>query len=68
MNLLGFLRKRLNNDLIDLIPKVIQSNTENTPYTNSDKYAKEQNKNLAILVKSLALIQITNIYMKTKIY
>ena len=26
MNLLGFLRKRLNNDLIDLIPKVIQSN------------------------------------------
>ena len=57
MNLLGFLRKRLNNDLIDLIPKVIQSNTENTPYTNSDKYKKmyEQNKNLAILGQKLGL-------------
>ena len=57
MNLLGFLRKRLNNDLIDLIPKVVQSNTENTPYTNSDKYKKmyEQNKNLAILGQKLGL-------------
>jgi len=57
MNLLGFLRKRLNNDLIDLIPKVVQSNTENTPYTNSDKFKKmyEQNKNLAILGQKLGL-------------
>ena len=57
MNLLGFLRKRLNNDLIDLIPKVVQSNAENTPYTNSDKYKKmyEQNKNLAILGQKLGL-------------
>ena len=57
MNLLGFLRKRLNNDLIDLTPKVVQSNTENTPYTNSDKYKKmyEQNKNLAILGQKLGL-------------
>ena len=57
MNLLGFLRKRLNNDLIDLIPKVIQSNIENTPYTNSDKFKKmcEQNKNLAILGQKLGL-------------
>ena len=57
MNLLGFLRKRLNNDLIDLTPKVVQSNAENTPYTNSDKYKKmyEQNKNLAILGQKLGL-------------
>ena len=57
MNLLGFLRKRLNNDLIDLIPKVVQFNAENTPYTNSDKYKKmyEQNKNLAILGQKLGL-------------
>ena len=57
MNLLGFLRKRLNNDLIDLIPKVVQSNADNTPYTNSDKYKKmyEQNKNLAILGQKLGL-------------
>ena len=57
MNLLGFLRKRLNNDLIDLMPKVVQSNAENTPYTNSDKYKKmyEQNKNLAILGQKLGL-------------
>ena len=57
MNLLGFLRKRLNNDLIDLTPKVVQSNVENTPYTNSDKYKKmyEQNKNLAILGQKLGL-------------
>ena len=57
MNLLAFLRKRLNNDLIDLIPKVVQSNAENTPYTNSDKYKKmyEQNKNLAILGQKLGL-------------
>ena len=57
MNLLGFLRKRLNNDLIDLTPKVVQSNAENTAYTNSDKYKKmyEQNKNLAILGQKLGL-------------
>ena len=57
MSLLKFLRKRLKNDLIDLIPKVVQSNTENTPYTNSDKYKKmyEQNKNLAILGQKLGL-------------
>ena len=47
----------MNNDLIDLIPKVVQSNTENTPYTNSDKFKKmyEQNKNLAILGQKLGL-------------
>jgi hypothetical protein len=47
----------MNNDSIDIITTVVQSDKNDTPYTNSDKYKKmyEQNKNLAILGQKLGL-------------
>ena len=57
LNILGFLREKMNNDSIDIITTVIQSVKNDTPYTNSDKYKKmyEQNKNLAVLGQKLGL-------------
>ena len=57
LNILGYLREKMNNDSIDIITNVIQSDKNDTPYTNSDKYKKmyEQNKNLAILGQKLGL-------------
>ena len=57
LNILGFLREKMNNDSIDIITTVIQSDKNDTPYTNSDKYKKmyEQNKNLAVLGQKLGL-------------
>ena len=57
LNILGYLREKMNNDSIDIITKVVQSDKNDTPYTNSDKYKKmyEQNKNLAILGQKLGL-------------
>ena len=59
LNILGYLREKMNNDSIDIITNVVQSDKNDTPYTNSDKYKKmyEQNKNLAILGQNLVLIQ-----------
>ena len=56
-NILGYLREKMNNDSIDIITAVVQSDKNDTPYTNSDKYKKmyEQNKNLAILGQKLGL-------------
>tara|TARA_B100000900_G_scaffold110947_1_gene92712 strand:- start:669 stop:2342 length:1674 start_codon:yes stop_codon:yes gene_type:complete len=57
LNILGYLREKMNNDSIDIITNVVQSDKNDTPYTNSDKYKKmyEQNKNLAILGQKLGL-------------
>ena len=57
MNILDFLRKKMNNDLIDIILKVPEGNKEDTAYTNSDKFKKmyEKNKNLEILGQKLGL-------------
>ena len=57
LNILGYLREKMNNDSIDIITNVVQSDKNDTPYTNSDKYKKmyEQNKNLEILGKKLGL-------------
>ena len=57
LNILGYLREKMNNDSIDMITNVVQSDKNDTPYTNSDKYKKmyEQNKNLAILGQKLGL-------------
>ena len=57
LNILGYLREKMNNDSIDIITTVVQSEKSETPYTNSDKYKKmyEQNKNLAILGQKLGL-------------
>ena len=57
LNILGYLREKMNNDSIDIITTVVQSDKNDTPYTNSDKYKKmyEQNKNLAILGQKLGL-------------
>ena len=57
LNVLGYLREKMNNDSIDIITNVVQSDKNDTPYTNSDKYKKmyEQNKNLAILGQKLGL-------------
>lgn len=57
LNILGYLREKMNNDSIDIITAVVQSDKNDTPYTNSDKYKKmyEQNKNLAILGQKLGL-------------
>ncbi|MFL2573512.1 MAG: DNA polymerase III subunit gamma/tau [Flavobacteriales bacterium] len=57
LNILAYLREKMNNDSIDIITNVIQSDKNDTPYTNSDKYKKmyEQNKNLAILGQKLGL-------------
>ena len=57
MNILDFLRKKMNNDFIDLNFKVNEINKEDIPYTNSDKFKKmyEKNKNLEILGQKLGL-------------
>ena len=57
MNILDFLRKKMNNDFIDLNFKVNEINKEDIPYTNSDKLKKmyEKNKNLEILGQKLGL-------------
>ena len=57
MNILDFLRKKMNNDLIDIISKVPEGNKEDTAYTNSDKFKKmyKKNKNLEILGQKLGL-------------
>ena len=57
MNILDFLRKKMNNDLIDIISKVTQVNKEDAAYTNSDKFKKmyKKNKNLEILGQKLGL-------------
>ena len=57
LNILGYLREKMNNDSIDIITNVVQSDKNDTPYTNSDKYKKmyEQNKNLAMLGQKLGL-------------
>ncbi|MFL2576875.1 MAG: DNA polymerase III subunit gamma/tau [Flavobacteriales bacterium] len=57
LNILVYLREKMNNDSIDIITTVIQSDKNDTPYTSSDKYKKmyEQNKNLAILGQKLGL-------------
>ena len=57
LNILAYLREKMNNDSIDIITNIIQSDKNDTPYTNSDKYKKmyEQNKNLAILGQKLGL-------------
>ena len=57
VNILGYLREKMNNDSINIIANVVQSDKNDTPYTNSDKYKKmyEQNKNLAILGQKLGL-------------
>lgn len=57
LNILSYLREKMNNDSIDIITNVVQSDKNDTPYTNSDKYKKmyEQNKNLAILGQKLGL-------------
>ena len=57
MNILDFLRKKMNNDLIDILSKVTEVNKEDTAYTNSDKFKKmyEKNKNLEILGQKLGL-------------
>ena len=57
LNILDYLREKMNNDSIDIITNVVQSDKNDTPYTNSDKYKKmyEQNKNLAILGQKLGL-------------
>ena len=55
--ILEFLRKELNNELINIDLSVIPNEKNNKPYTNSDKFKKmyEQNKNLAILGQKLGL-------------
>ena len=57
MNILDFLRKKMNNDLIDIISKVTEVNKEDAAYTNSDKFKKmyKKNKNLEILGQKLGL-------------
>ena len=57
MNILDFLRKKMNNDFIDLNFKVNEINKQDIPYTNSDKFKKmyEKNKNLEILGQKLGL-------------
>ena len=57
MNILDFLRKKMNNDFIDLNFKVNEINKKDIPYTNSDKFKKmyEKNKNLEILGQKLGL-------------
>ena len=57
MNILDFLRKKMNNDLIDIILKVPEGNKEDIAYTNSEKFKKmyEKNKNLEILGQKLGL-------------
>ena len=57
MNILDFLRKKMNNDFIDLNFKVNEISKEDIPYTNSDKFKKmyEKNKNLEILGQKLGL-------------
>ena len=57
LNILDFLREELNNDLIDLVSKVPETDKTDLPYTNSDKLKKmyEKNKNLAILGQKLGL-------------
>ena len=55
--ILEFLRKELNNELVNIDLSVIPNEKNNKPYTNSDKFKKmyEQNKNLAILGQKLGL-------------
>ncbi len=57
LNILTYLREKMNNDLIDLDTKVIEIDKNEIPYTNSDKYKKmyEENKNLAVLGQKLGL-------------
>ena len=55
--ILDFLRKKLDNDYIDIRPKVVDVKKSNVPYTNKDKFKKLLKEYPALegLQKKLAL-------------
>ena len=52
-----YLRKKLENDAIEVITKIQENNKERVPYTNKDKYEQmaKDNPNLNTLREKLGL-------------